>query len=317
MSSATIRPISLRRRQSLWQRIRNNWGLLLLLLPTLTFIIVFHYIPMYGILIAFKDYRSTEGILGSPWTDNYGLKNFINFFNSYNAKSIVFNTLRISLYTLLAATPCAIIFALLLNYLPQPRYKKVVQTVTYAPHFISTVVVAGMLYLLLAPTSGIINRLIMNAGGRSIFFLNSAKWFPHVYVWSHVWQHMGWDSILYIAALTGIDPQLHEAAIVDGASKMKRILHIDLPGILPTIIIVLILNAGSLMSVGFEKAYLIQNNLNIQSSEILSTYVYKVGLINNQFSFSTAIGLVNSLVNFGMLVLVNTISKRLTQNSLW
>lgn len=299
------------------RRLRNNWGLLLLLLPTFLYFIIFNYVPMYGILIAFKDYEPGLGILASPWTDNNGLKHFINFFSSHNFTEIVGNTLKLSLYTLLVATPTAIIFALLINYIKNNRFKKVVQTVTYAPHFISTVVLVGMLYLLLAPSTGLINRLIVSAGGRNVFFLNSADWFPHVYVWSHVWQHMGWDSILYIAALTAIDPQLHEAAIVDGATKFQRIRYIDLPGIVPTIVIMLILNAGSIMNVGFEKAYLMQNNFNLGTSEILATYIYKVGLINNQYSLSTAVGLVNSVVNFMMLIVVNSISKRLTESSLW
>lgn len=299
------------------RRVRNNTGLLLLLLPTFIYFVIFAYVPMYGILIAFKDYRPALGILDSPFTDNYGLKHFIAFFSSYNVWTIVGNTLRISLYTLLVATPAAIIFALLLNYITHKRFKKVVQTMTYAPHFISTVVLVGMLYLMLAPTTGLVNRLLVSAGGSNVQFLSRAEWFPHIYVWSHIWQHMGWDSILYIAALTAIDPELHEAAIVDGASKVQRIRYIDLPGIFPTIVIMLILNAGSIMNVGFEKVFLMQNNFNLASSEILATYIYKVGLINNQFSLSTAVGLVNSVVNFMMLVLVNAISRRLSNSSLW
>lgn len=227
------------------------------------------------------------------------------------------NTLRISVYYLLVSTPIPIAFALLLNYIERPGFKKVVQTVTYAPHFISTVVMCGMLFLLLAPTSGIINKMILALGGRSVFFLNSPEWFPHVYVWSGIWQHMGWDSIIYIAALSGISPELHEAGIVDGANKLQRIWHIDLPGILPTLVILLIMNCGALMNVGFEKVYLMQNNMNLATSETMQTYVYKIGLLNAQFSLSTAVGLFNSMVNFALLIIVNFISKRLTENSLW
>lgn len=299
------------------RRIRRNWGLLLLIAPTLIYVLIFLYWPMYGILIAFKDYKGSLGILNSPWADQYGMKYFIQFFTSYNFLNVVTNTIRLSVYSLLAGFPFPILFALLLNYMRFPRWKKVVQTVTYAPHFISTVVLCGMLYLFLAPSSGMVNKLIIALGGKPVMFMNSAQLFPHVYVWSGVWQHMGWDSIIYIAALAGVSPELHEAAIIDGATKMGRIRHIDFPSILPTAIILLILNTGSLMSVGFEKVYLMQNNLNLATSETMATYVYKIGLINNQFSLSTAVGLFNSIVNFAMLVLVNSISKRVTENSLW
>lgn len=297
--------------------LRRNWGLLLLFLPTLIYFLVFRYLPMGGILIAFKNYKPSLGIFGSPWADNHGLKYFQMFFSSYNFPTLVQNTLRVSLYSLLAGFPFPIIFALLLNSLPGKKYKKVVQTVTYAPHFISTVVLVGMLYIFLSPSSGLVNIAIRALGGKTVMFLNSKDMFPHVYVWSSVWQHFGWDSILYIAALTNVSPELHEAAIVDGASKFQRLRYIDFPSILPTAIIMLILNTGSVMSVGFEKAYLLQNSLNLATSEVLSTYVYKVGLLNSQFSLSTAMGLFNSVVNFSMLVLVNQISKKVAGNSLW
>ena len=202
------------RRIPTYRRVMRNWGLYVLLLPTLLYAAIFLYWPMYGILIAFKDYKASLGILGSPWTDQHGLKYFLQFFSSYSFEEIVGNTLRISVYYLLVSTPIPIAFALLLNYIERPGFKKVVQTVTYAPHFISTVVMCGMLFLLLAPTSGIINKMILALGGRSVFFLNSPEWFPHVYVWSGIWQHMGWDSIIYIAALSGISPELHEAGTV-------------------------------------------------------------------------------------------------------
>lgn len=302
---------------SLSKRILRNWGLYLLLLPTLVYAAIFLYWPMYGILIAFKNYKASLGILGSPWADQYGFKYFIQFFNSYSFEQIVGNTLRISAYYLIVSTPIPIMFALLLNYIDHPKFKKTVQTVTYAPHFISTVVMCGMLFLLLAPTSGIFNKMIIALGGKSVFFLNSPDWFPHVYVWSGIWQHMGWDSIIYIAALASISPELHEAAIVDGANKVQRILHVDLPGILPTVVILLIMNCGHLMSVGFDKVYLMQNNMNLATSETMQTYVYKIGLLNAQFSLSTAVGLFNSMVNFVLLLIVNWISKKLTENSLW
>ena len=299
------------------RRIVRNWGLYLLLLPTLIYAAIFLYWPMYGILIAFKDYKASMGIMGSPWAANHGMKYFIAFFNSYSFEQVVTNTLRISIYYLVVSTPIPIMFALLLNYIDHPKFKKTVQTVTYAPHFISTVVMCGMMFLLMAPTSGIFNKMIIALGGKSVFFLNSAEWFPHVYVWSGIWQHMGWDSIIYIAALASISPELHEAAIVDGANKVQRILHVDLPGILPTVVILLIMNCGHLMSVGFDKVYLMQNNMNLATSETMQTYVYKIGLLNAQFSLSTAVGLFNSMVNFALLLCVNWISKKLTENSLW
>lgn len=307
-------------RQRLWrtgQNIKRNWGLLLLFFPTLLYIIVFRYLPMGGILIAFKDYKPSLGIFGSPWASHHGLKYFQMFFSSYNFSTLVKNTLRVSLYSLIAGFPFPILFALLLNSLPGKRYKKVVQTVTYAPHFISMVVMVGMLYIFLSPSSGLVNIAIRALGGNTVMFLNSKDMFPHVYVWSGVWQHFGWDSILYIAALANVSPELHEAAIVDGASKWQRLRYIDFPSILPTAVIMLILNTGSIMSVGFEKAYLLQNSLNLATSEVLSTYVYKVGLLNSQFSLSTAMGLFNSVVNFTMLVLVNQISKKVAGSSLW
>lgn len=297
--------------------VKRNWGLLLLFLPTLIYIIVFRYLPMGGILIAFKDYKPSLGIFASPWADHYGLKYFIKFFSSYNFLTLITNTLRISLYSLIASFPFPILFALLLNSLPNKRFRKVVQTVTYAPHFISMVVMVGMLYIFLTPSSGLVNIAIRALGGKTVMFLNSDEMFPHVYVWSGIWQHFGWDSILYIAALANVSPELHEAAIVDGASKWQRIRFIDFPSILPTAIIMLILNTGSVMSVGFEKAYLLQNSMNLATSEVLSTYVYKVGLLNSQFSLSTAMGLFNSVVNFGMLVLVNMVSKKVSGSSLW
>jgi putative aldouronate transport system permease protein len=264
--------------------------------------------------MAFQDYNFGNSILGSPFV---GLKHFTRLVNLPAFPEIVRNTIVISLYTLLAGFPIPITLALMMNTLVSVRYKKVVQTVTYAPHFISTVVIVGMLSVMLSPTTGVVNGIIKYFGGEAVFFLGKPSLFSSLYVWSGVWQNMGFSSIIYMAALSGIDPGLHEAAIVDGAGKFKRIFHVDLPGILPTIVILLIMSTGNIMNVGFEKAYLMQNALNISASEVISTYVYKTGLLQNQLSFSTAVNLFNSLINLTLLVTVNSIARRASNTSLW
>jgi len=295
---------------------KRYWGLYLLLLPTLIYVAIFLYGPMYGLQIAFKDYNARLGVVGSPWADPF-YKYLARFFNSFNCAKLIKNTLTISLYSLLASFPIPIIFALLLNQLPNGKFKKAVQTVSYAPHFISTVVLVSMLNVFLAPSSGIVNLLINKLGGQSFYFMGNEAAFKHVYVWSGIWQSMGWSSIIYVAALAGVSPELHEAAIVDGASKVQRIWYVDIPAIMPTAVTMLILNTGNIMSVGFEKAFLMQNNLNTGASEIISTYVYKVGILNGQFSYSAAIGMFNSVVCCVMVLLVNWISRKTTETSLW
>lgn len=296
--------------------VKRHWGLYLLLLPTLIYVAVFLYGPMYGVLIAFKEFNSKLGITGSPWADP-AFKYFTRFFTAYNFSRLIGNTLTLSIYTLLAAFPIPIIFALLLNQMAGKRFKKLVQTVSYAPHFISVVVLVSMLNVFLAPSSGIVNILLRLVGGKPIFFMGTESLFKHIYVWSGIWQSTGWSSIIYVASLAGVSPELHEAAIMDGATKRQRIWHVDLPSIMPTAITMLILNTGSIMSLGFEKAFLMQNNLNSASSEIIATYVYKVGILNGQFSFSTAIGLFNSVACCLMVLMVNWISRKTTENSLW
>lgn len=298
-------------------KVRRNWGLLVLLAPALIFAAVFLYRPMAGILIAFKNYKPAKGIFGSPWAANGGFKYFLMFFDTYNSWTVIWNTIAISFYTLIAGFPIPIIFALLLNQMQRPGYKRIVQTVTYAPHFISMVVLVGIIRIVFAPSSGLVNLGLEALGLKKVMFLTDANWFRHLYVWSGVWQNTGWDSIIYIAALASVSPELHEAATVDGASKLQRILYVDFPSILPTAVTLLILNTGKVMTVGFEKVYLMQTSLNMAKSEVLSTYIYKIGLVNGQFSLSTAVGLFNSVVNLFMLVTVNFISKRLTDTSLW
>ena len=295
------------------KKARQNYDLYLLLLPTLIYFVVFHYLPMYGVQIAFKNFNPVLGINGSPWI---GFEQFERFFNSYQFWPIIKNSIGLALFEM-AMFPVPIIMALLLNQLTSKRFKSFVQTVTYAPHFISVVVIVGMLYLFLSPRGGIVNQLIVLLGGDPIFFFGISEWFKSLFVFSGVWQSFGWGMIIYLAALTSISPELHEAATVDGASKLRRIWHIDIPGILPTVIILLILNVGNLLNVGFEKVYLMQNPLNLSSSEIIQTHVYKAGLLGAQYSYSTAVGLFNSAINFILLIFINQVARKAGQNSLW
>ena len=246
-----------------------------------------------------------------------GLEHFQRFFNSNNFGETIYNTITISLYSLVVGFPVPILLALMLNEVKNKFFKKTVQTVTYAPYFISVVVMAGMIILFLSPSSGVINQMRKAMGLETINFMYESKYFKTIYVLSGVWQNMGWGSIIYLSALAGIDPALHEAAVIDGASRLKRIWHINLPGILPTVCIMLIMNCGSLMNVGFEKVFLMINDLNRSAAEVISTYVYKVGLQQSQYSFSTAINLFNSVINFLLLITVNTVVKKLDQASLF
>lgn len=298
----------------IWRSMKRNWQLYALIAPVVIYYIVFHYLPMYGVQIAFKDFIASKGIWESPWV---GFKHFERFFNSYFFERLILNTLTISLYTLLVSFPVPIILALMLNEVKTKWFKKTVQTITYAPHFLSVVVVVGMLFIFLNPSTGIINHLIVALGGESASFMTDPKWFKTLYVMSDVWQTMGWSSIIYLAALSGVDHQMHEAATIDGASKLQRIWHINIPTIAPTIVILLILNLGSVMAIGFEKIFLMQNSLNLESSDVISTYVYRAGILDAQYSFSAAIGLFNSLVNFTLLVVVNFIARRVNETSLW
>jgi putative aldouronate transport system permease protein len=297
-----------------WVQIKRNYELYLFLLPVVVLYLVFRYYPMYGVQIAFKDFTASKGIWGSDWV---GFKYFIQFFNAYNFWPIIENTLSLSMLSLVFGFPVPIIAALMLNQILARRYKKFVQTVIYAPHFISTVVLVGMLHVFLSPNSGIVNHLISFFGGDPILFMADAGWFRPLYILSGIWQETGFATIIYLAALAGVSPELHEAAVMDGASKWKRILNVDIPGILPTIIILLVLSLGNIMSVGFEKAFLMQSDLNYDTSNILPTYVYQMGIQKAQYSFSAAIGLFNSILNIILLVIVNRIAKKLTETSLW
>lgn len=294
--------------------VRKNWILYAMILPVVIYYIVFAYIPMAGVQLAFKDYIVKKGIWGSPWV---GLKQFERFFSNYNCKLLIKNTVGISVYGLLVGFPIPIIFALMLNYLKGKYLKKTVQMVSYAPYFISTVVLCGMLAIFLNPDTGIFNTIRNFFGLESIDFLGKPGMFKSIYVWSGVWQGMGWSSIIYISALSGVDQQMHEAAIVDGATKLQRIIHIDLPSLKPTIVMLLILQLGQIMNVGFDKVFLLQNSLNMKTSDVIATYVYRVGLVQNDYGYSTAVGLFNSVINLFLLVTANTVSKKLTDESLW
>lgn len=305
--------VSAQRSNYLWRHISRNWGLYLLLLPAVILMICFTYIPMFGIVIAFKDFTPASGIFGSPWA---GWKYFQEYFNSYQFWPTIKNTLIISLYTIVVTFPLPIVVALMCNQITSSKYKKFFQVSTYLPHFISTVVMCGMIILFLSPRTGIIAKLVSFVGIELPNLMGQPSAFSSIYVWTEAWQHVGWDSILYIAALSAVDPTLYEAATVDGASKWQKILRIDIPMLLPTITIMLILRMGSVMSVGFEKVYLLQNNLNLTASEIISTYVYKMGLISNQYSLSAAINLFNNVINFILLLSMNWISNKLSDTSL-
>ncbi|CAH8248554.1 ABC transporter permease subunit [Paenibacillus melissococcoides] len=302
------------KKKSVWKRMAQTWELYLFIAPAFLYFLIFHYGPMYGIQIAFKNFIPAKGITGSPWV---GFDHFERFFNSYYFWDLLWNTLSISLYELAIGFPLPIILALAFNEVKDGFFKRTVQTVTYAPHFISVVVMAGIIITFLSPSTGIIVHIIEFLGFEPAAFLTDPRWFKTVYVLSGVWQSTGWGTIIYLAALSGVDPQLHEAAIMDGASRWQRIWNINIPTIVPTITILLILNMGSILGVGFEKILLLQNPLNMEASDVISTFVYRSGLVDAQYSFSTAVGLFNSVVNAILLITVNQIARRTSETSLW
>ena len=299
-----------------WRKdFKQNRALYFFVLPAVIEVLIFNYLPMYGAQIAFRNFKPAKGIWGSDWA---GLKWFERFFNSFQAQNVISNTILLNIFLLLCSFPISIFFALLVNQYRNARFKKFIQTVSYAPHFISTVVMCGMITLFLSPSQGLYGALCHALSITPGNPMGEASLFRPIYIISDVWQQMGWESIIYIAALSSIDPGLYDAATVDGASKLQRIVHIELPSLLPTATLIFIMRVGALMSLGFEKAYLLQNNLNLATSEILSTYVYKVGLVQNaQYSYSAAIGILNSLVNMCLLFTFNQLSRRLGETSLW
>ena len=292
----------------------NCWQLYVMSLPAIVYLLLFAYKPMYGVLIAFKSYSARAGIMGSAWC---GFANFARLLRSSWFPIMLKNTLTVSLLSLVVGFPVPIILALLLNEIKSSKVRNTVQTVSYAPHFISTVVMCGMLILFLNPSSGVINHFLGLFGVKPIFFMQSRPWFKWIYVLSGVWQGAGWGSIIYMAALSGVDKSLLEAADMDGASRLQKIIHINLPVLVPTIVVLFILQCGSLLSVGYEKVYLLQTDSNLMASEVISTYVYKIGLIQNDYSFSTATSVLNSVVNSAILLSVNALSKRVGKVGLW
>lgn len=294
--------------------LRHNWDLYLIIIPVVAYFLIFCYYPMYGAQIAFRDYKVSRGITGSEWV---GLEHFRRFFSGAYVKRLFTNTFEISLYSLIFGFPMPIILAIMLNEIRSVWFKKTVQLVTYAPFFLSTVVMVGIITNFLSLRGGIINQIIVACGGEPTNFMLEPSMFKSIYVISGIWQGTGYGSIVYLAALAGIDTSLYEAAIVDGASRWKCILHITLPCLMPTAVIMLILNSGSIMNVGFEKVFLMQNDLNMSESDVISTYVYRAGLQNADFSFASAVGLLNSVISFVMVVVVNFIAKRVGEVSLF
>jgi putative aldouronate transport system permease protein len=290
------------------------WQLHLLLLLPVLFILVFHYIPMGGILVAFKDYSIRRGIWGSSWA---GLKYFYQFFNTPIFLDILRNTIVLSLLSLAIGFPFPILLAISFNEISNTRVKKILQTVTFAPYFISTVVVVSIVFQIFSYRYGVVNSALKLIGLNAVDFLGADAFFRPAYVWSGIWQGAGYGSVLYLAALAGVDPELYDAAVIDGASRFQKVLYIDIPGIAPTIIITLILNTGNILSIGFEKVFLMQNPVNYRISEVISTYVYKVGIQQAQFSFGTAVGLFNATVNCFILLLVNAVARRVNETSLF
>lgn len=295
------------------KKFKKSVPLYLLLLPSFVLLVCFAYIPMYGLIIAFKNYTPSLGFWGSPWV---GLGHFRQFFNSYQFTLTLRNTLNISLYSIAVGFPLPIALAILCNQIREQKFKKFFQVTTYLPHFISTMVMCGMILLFLSPSTGLMANFLGLLGIQMPNLLSNPSSFSGVYVWSDIWQHVGWDSIIYLAALSSIDPAYYEAADMDGASRWQKIVNIDIPLLIPTTMILLILRAGGILSIGFEKVLLLQNPLNLIGSEIISTYVYKIGMQSFQYSLSTAIGLFNTVVNLLILLTVNWISKRITKTSL-
>ena len=295
------------------KRMLTQWQLYVLILPAVIYLFLFSYVPMYGVQIAFKDFRISKGIWGSEWV---GLKHFIQFIRFPNFSNIMMNTVRISLYSF-ATFPLSIILALMINEVDNQPFKKSVQMITYAPYFISVVVVASMIILFFNRSSGVINNMIEALGGERVAFMEKPQYFAAIYVWSDVWQGIGWGTIIYLAALSGVSAELVEAARIDGATRFQIIRHVNIPAIIPTIVIMLIMRSGSILWVGFDKTYLLQNPLNLEASQVISTYVYEIGLQSGRHSYSSAIGLFNTLINISVMVAVNAIAKRVANISMW
>ncbi len=296
------------------KNVRRDKALIIIVLPVFLHYLIFFYYPMYGNIIAFKNFKYTTGIWGSEWV---GFEHFLRFFRSPYFTRVLRNTILISVYSILWGFPIPIVFALLTNDLRQGLYKRVVQAVSYIPYFISTVVICGMLVNFLSPSTGIINSIIKAFGGKPVNFLMEPKWFRTIFIASGIWQGFGWSAIIYLAALTGVSPELYEASKIDGASRLQRVLHISIPSIMPTIVVTFILQLGSLMSVGYEKLILLYNPVTLDVADVISSYTYRTGLVEGNYSFASAVGLFNSLINLILVFIANSISKKVSDNSLW
>ncbi|MDR2553582.1 MAG: ABC transporter permease subunit [Treponema sp.] len=292
----------------------RNITLYLFLVPAAVYYIVFHYMPMYGALIAFQDFNPFKGMAGSPWV---GVKHFRDFFGSVYFIRLLRNTVLLSLYGLIFGFPMPVIFALLLNEVKSRKFRSAVQTISYMPHFVSTVVLCGLIVQFLTPNTGLISRIIENISGRPSGILDEARWFRAIYITSGIWQGIGWGSIIYFAALTSINPSLYEAADIDGAGRIQKMIHISLPGLLPTMVTLLILDLGRILNIGFEKVILLYRSSTYETADIISTYVYRSGLISQQYSFAAAVGLFNSVVGLILVLLSNHASRRIVRQSLW
>lgn len=297
-----------------WMRIKRNRWLYLMLLPVIAYFAIFAYAPMAGLVVAFKDYAIFTGIRESPWV---GFEHFQRFFSSIYLYRLIRNTVLLNLYSLVVGFPAPIVLALLLNELTSPLFRRIVQTISYLPHFVSLVVIAGLLYTFLSPTTGPVNHLLRSLGMAPIDFLGRPEWFRHVYVWSGVWQEIGWGSIIYLAALSGIDPTLYEVAEIDGAGRLAKMRHISLPGIAPVAMVLLLLSLGNLLRVGFEKVFLLYNPGTYETADVISTYIYRTGILNQDYDYATAVGLFNSVVCLVLLVVFNKLADHLGQQSLW
>ncbi len=302
------------RRPTLAQNVKRYRVLLLMLLPAVIYYVIFAYLPMLGIVIAFQNYSPYLGFLNSPWV---GLKHFTRFFSSVYFTRLLRNSILLSVYNIAFFFPAPILLALLLNEVRAPRFKRAVQTITYLPHFISLVVVVAILFDLLSPAHGVVNRVIVAMGGRPVVFVNEAKWFRTLYIGSGIWQEVGWGSIIYLAAMDGIDQEMYESASIDGANRLQKMLHITLPGISSTIIVLLIMRVGQMLNASYEKIILMYNSSTYETADVIQTYVYRNGLLESNYSFGVAVGLFNSVINFICLVLTNALSRRVVGSGLF
>ena len=306
------------RESSLFRRFYRDRYYLALLLPGIAYFVIFQYIPIYGLQVAFKDFSFRGGILGSPWADQFGMANFIRFFSVYNVGRLIANTFLLNLYSLIFAFPVPIVLAVMLHESPSAPFRRSIQTVTYLPNFISIVAIIGIMRMMLSPGSGSVNRLLGLAGIEPIYFMIEPGWFRPLYVISGIWQTAGFGAIVYLAALASINPELYEAAIIDGTGRTQRIWHVSIPGILPVVAILFIFNMGNMLSSGFEKVLLMQHGTNLEVSDVIGTFIYRVGLTTvGNYDLATAVGLFNTVINFALLVTANAVVRRVAGTGLW